>query len=906
MTRARSDPPSGANGLAEEISAWASTLIEPYLRRNGTNPYKSPKQLHDPVHKIIELQHWEVFLLDSPLLQRLRFVRQLGVGHLLFPSSGYSRFEHSLGALETATSMFDSVVNVDRLGESAPSPVYGQDRLTARRYVVRLAALLHDLGHCVFSHVSERFYSRTPAVAATVKSLSDFYETKVTPSEALTILIIQSAAFKKLLQASQPRRTEFDEDKMVELVCACIAGSKNKTVPDCFMAEIINGPVDCDKLDYLARDAHMAGVPVPLDIERLLSKLRLARVPHVGQPDLNSLAVVPSGARALDELLVSRIFLFDKFYYHPKVMAAEELLRRALYYLSKVIPAFENPVTLLEFGDDEFLSQTVETFAARYGCRRDDSNLIAALDQIRRAKLRDLPKRAFAFALRYMPEVPDLVSRFETKGRPFPHPQGQHDFRQLTLLLEAPERKEDYAQLIRSYAAELGVQSEIFVGVQSPQRAAGSMYLPVVLPNGAIEEKPSFLFKTSEWTEAYALNKQTSYVFAYSGFPKVHLATERVLSEYGDGELAFAPNCGHMAKLAIEDVDAARKGLPDDWIAYRLPRDYLDRPTTAERLRKQRDRLASHLNSVEPNFGPQLVRAWVSQFPDPDLQDSAISLLEHLTYVEQADVIRGISKLIEKEPNLRKAMWVPLRPRSGLGKSADHLGYVLKEVGLSMRTLGKETAKKIHESGSVVFFDDSLNSGVQSSCLLSSWFKAAPECEHPSDLDSDGQLDEQTMEALKVVQVAFVFYSKHPRGEERLRAACTDVGLKVWDLFGIIDASREECRLAGLKCNSSTSQERFLRHLRDRGKRLLMQKVASGDPVWDEAKAERFSLGYDELDLTLVYQHTISASTPTALWRMATGPVDFWLPIFPRDRDAFRKRVDPSTYSGTKVPEYPT
>ena len=907
MTEAKDRQKVLSGPLATQVNEWAARLIDPYLERYPRNSYRTPKQFHDPVHKIIELQPWEVFLLDSPLVQRLRFIRQLGVGHLLFPSSGYSRFEHSLGALYTGSAVFDAVVNVERLGDSAPGPVYSAERLTARRDVTRIAALLHDLGHCIFSHVSERFYGRAPHLSEAVKGLSDFYEAKITPSETLTILIIESPAFRRLLTAARARRTEFDEERMVELICACIAGSKKRTAPDCFIAEIVNGPVDCDKLDYLARDAHMAGVPTSLDIARLLSKLRLAKVQRVGAPDLYSLAIVPSGARALDELLVSRIFLYDKFYYHPKVMAAEELIRRALYHLVKAMPAFQNPVTLLDYGDDQFLSLTPETLAAEKGSPATDTNIVRACELISRARTRDLPKRAFAFALRYMPEVPELIARFETKGKQVPLTHGQYWFRQLALHLENQEAKENYARLIEGFAEQLGARTEVFLAAQSPQRAAGSMYLPVILPNGAVEEKPSFLFKTSEWTEAYALNKSTSYVFAYADLARVHLATERTLGEFGEyGELSFAPNCVLMAKLSPEDVDSARKGLPNEWIAHRLPRDFLGSSSTRERMRVQRERLASHLNSIEPDYGPQLVEAWVSQFPDPDLQDSALALLEHITYVEPADVVRGFRRAIERTPELGKALWVPLRPRSGKGKSADHLSYDLKELAVSMRALGSpDFAARVRESGALVFFDDQLNSGVQSTCLLNGWFGSPANCVSQQDLDPEGPLPDDVLGALRDVPVAFVFYSMHPNGQERLRSTCAAVGIKDPQVYGVVDSSREEFRLAGLKCDSVTSRDRFVEHLQSVGQMLLMPKAAARESGWDDKTARRFALGYDEIDLTLVYHHNISTSTPVALWRMATGPVDFWMPLFPRNRDVFRQRIDPSKYaSAADLPEY--
>ena len=428
MTSEGSSSSGGDNPLERRVASWVQVVLQPYLKRYPRNPHKEPKQIHDPIGRVIELQPWEIYVLDSPLMQRLRYIRQLGVGQFLFPSSGYSRFEHSLGALETANQMFEYVRQAPVPGRASAGPIYKDEGFTARRDVVRLAALLHDVGHCVFSHVSERFYGRHPEVQALQSQFSTHYKTHLTPSEVLSLLILKSEPFLALLTAAMPRRLEYAEAEIAHLVCSCVAGSKHSLVPDCFMAEIVNGPVDCDKLDYLARDAHMAGVPISLDIDRLLSKLRLVRTKGDDDREVFSIAVVPSGTRALDELLVSRIFMYDKFYYHPKIMAAEELIRRALHTLKKAFPVLQDPAVLLPFGDDDFLAHTPQTLKARFGKEQDVAALTTGCELLRRTRSRDLPKRAFAVARRYLPELPDLAARFETGGKEDPIPLGLYEF----------------------------------------------------------------------------------------------------------------------------------------------------------------------------------------------------------------------------------------------------------------------------------------------------------------------------------------------------------------------------------------------------------------------------------------------------------------------------------------------
>ncbi len=107
--------------------------------------------LRDPIHDYIRLDDLEAAVLKSPALQRLRWVRQLGLGHLVFPGAEHSRFGHALGAMELAGRLYDS------LAIKAPELLDPDPRGPQRR-TVRLAALVHDIGHAPFSHSSEELF----------------------------------------------------------------------------------------------------------------------------------------------------------------------------------------------------------------------------------------------------------------------------------------------------------------------------------------------------------------------------------------------------------------------------------------------------------------------------------------------------------------------------------------------------------------------------------------------------------------------------------------------------------------------------------------------------------------------------------------------------------------------------
>src|ERR1035438_7411583 len=146
-----------APNLIREVDAltfaWLQKLL---IKIRGNAPLEfRPKQVNDPVWGTVELLPWEVALLDTPLLQRMRGVRQLGLAHLVFPGASHGRLEHIIGvvgAIEEAThALSRQIARWNRNNKNQQIPPIDD----AERYAIRLAGLLHDIGHGPFSHALE-------------------------------------------------------------------------------------------------------------------------------------------------------------------------------------------------------------------------------------------------------------------------------------------------------------------------------------------------------------------------------------------------------------------------------------------------------------------------------------------------------------------------------------------------------------------------------------------------------------------------------------------------------------------------------------------------------------------------------------------------------------------------------
>lgn len=240
--------------------------------------------LRDPLWNNIRLDPLALALLDTPAVQRLRYVRQLGLAFLVYPGATHSRFEHALGAYHLAGV---ALRLLDERGALAAVPADDPA-------VVRAAALLHDVGHYPFSHaVEELGVAHHEQLAHDLLLHGD-------------LAAICTAAFG----AEGPAR-----------IIALIRGRSDSPLQG-----LISGSLDLDKIEYLKRDAAMCGVPYgEIDVDRLLNSLVL--VPH---PDTGTLTVGvhEKGLSALESLLFAKYQMYRNVYWHHAVRSATAMYKR--------------------------------------------------------------------------------------------------------------------------------------------------------------------------------------------------------------------------------------------------------------------------------------------------------------------------------------------------------------------------------------------------------------------------------------------------------------------------------------------------------------------------------------------------------------------------------------------------
>lgn len=251
---------------------------------------KIDRRIRDPVHGFVALTREEVALLDTPALQRLRRIRQLAMASIVYPGAVHTRFDHTLGVLHVANLMCERLLIEERY-----SPT------------IRLAALLHDVGHGPFSHVSE---SVLKIVARTDLTKLAKQQDKV--HELITRdIILQHPGFNKVLAQGERRN---------------IADLLSDGLKDPIHKAIISGPLDADKQDYLLRDSLFCGVQYGrFDIAHLHNVLTA-----VTDVDQTILMVEPSGIHVIEQFVLAKYYLTTQVYRHKVRLITDQMLTRAL------------------------------------------------------------------------------------------------------------------------------------------------------------------------------------------------------------------------------------------------------------------------------------------------------------------------------------------------------------------------------------------------------------------------------------------------------------------------------------------------------------------------------------------------------------------------------------------------
>jgi len=278
---------------------------------------KIPYEIRDPIYGFIQLNELERKIVDHPVFQRLRRIRQLAFTDMVYPSAIYSRFEHSLGVMHLATLMYDSLLskskNVDLLKSELS---YRAHELKKDRQLIRLAALLHDVGHPPLSHAGE-------------KVMPNNNRGKKYRHEDYTAKIIREK-FGGVIEEHPENKSNYNIT--AEEVASLIEGNKRVLGEKIFWRTLLSSQLDADRGDYLLRDAAHIGVKYGIyDYPRLINTISLEReLEEKLEENKLVLGVDEGGWHVAEEFILARYLMFTQVYFHKTRRAYDHHLRCVL------------------------------------------------------------------------------------------------------------------------------------------------------------------------------------------------------------------------------------------------------------------------------------------------------------------------------------------------------------------------------------------------------------------------------------------------------------------------------------------------------------------------------------------------------------------------------------------------
>ncbi|MDL2279174.1 HD domain-containing protein [Desulfovibrio sp. OttesenSCG-928-G11] len=934
---------SGVDRLNGEVDNFTSQLLFPYIQSIKNYKWVKPqeKYVFDSLWGNIHFSPPEVLLLDSPIIQRLRYIGQLGLAQTLFSGATHSRFEHTMGVTHIAGRM------AERIKESLQKEQFPSDADEFKSIhgleifpLVRLAALFHDVGHMFCSHASESFFS-DPSFSGNkkVKILLKSFREKlnVTPDlgEMLSCLILTSPSMIELLTLAMHyygAHNLSQEDAAARAAghAAClILGTpwNEKLLP---YICIINGSIDADKCDYLSRDSQKTGIPVAVDTNRIISQLTVA--PRAVDPDAGAIgvinrlsdsdkeaipAIMPSAVRNIDDVAISRMLMFEKVYTHQKVVSIENLFRKALRLIDEACPTFfENFGENLRITDNDLITPNVKKFLYhKAGIREGSNKELELLDSaaliLDNIYYRRLLKRCCAIDEKSIQPVTVL--------------NDDSLVRSLDAMISVEANSKTRDDLCDEICAELGRILETlenaapkdahrYYGIlTAPYPTKGNKTVTFHIKYDDEIEDYKTRFNLNTWQEGrFNLIKRHFFLAPEQYLVEAYIAVRKVLYEKG---FYLSSSAYKQCKISTTDYKKkvralSKKGYFDSYPALNHV-EFSDYPKRRIEMWLE-DEFSSYsgANGYKVKSKTQ-VFGFILQFlpyrknttlSEEDFLKTLFAVLLQVKCIERAKFGEFFTELYERiESQFADFLIDRLYCLGSQSDSSSHIAYYwndvlakLKETNKPLFTIESLGAleRDLSLQGSnkaLVFYDDAFATGTQVISIFQQLIGIPPK-DRASKAEHAYTLSQESIDILKSREIYILYCYGNDEDAQNVKKTLARYGLKIECICAkqfpssLFDPSRYDQSISAdhltqIKVVYSQIGEKLLRA------RKCINSI--WDKGWDEKKATSYSLGYGGREQGVVFAWNTPSYTLTPLW--CQGTEDFpWNPLFPR-QDKFQQ-----------------
>jgi len=486
------------NSSTEDIKYRINSFCEQYLPPTIPS-VKNKKIIHDTIWHTNSFEPYEVAIIDTPLFQRLRSISQMGFVNYVYPSAKHTRFEHSLGVTVLASKMCDQINSND----PDNLPISLCDKRS-----IRLSALLHDIGHCLFSHTSESIYGLY---------VSNFFQEKKeispVPHEIFGYLIITSNSFKVFFDKLKLKYPAIETIDIDEVASRIIGKTDNELSR--YKTSIINGQFDADKLDYLFRDSTFCGLAIDIDVDRLLHDMKATLYPVNGD-NICDLTIGKSAVSSFEQIIFNKMIFASKIYHHHKVRAIDCMFERVFEYI------LDNNIPIRINGETRPIESPVDfLYLLDYDLHRikdsvtNDSYLTNLINDILN---RNLIKRAFVFDKKSFKDSVNGMDLLDTG------------------CIASSDRKSLQRELALKIAQDAKIPDkywkDVWVDIKKPPQFLKGIDTTYVRSQNCDLQNISQFYPYKEYQDLYQTHKLQYYVFSPESYTtSVNNSSKKILKE---------------------------------------------------------------------------------------------------------------------------------------------------------------------------------------------------------------------------------------------------------------------------------------------------------------------------------------------------------------------------------------
>jgi HD superfamily phosphohydrolase len=471
----------------------------------GIEEIKESKKIRDALTGTFILNEWEINILDLPIVQRLRRINQTALTSYTYPCADHNRFQHTLGVLNIISRFVDVVQH------KYPRLINSKDVQE-----LRIAALLHDVGHGPYSHASEEIYEHISELKNEISTNPKFSSAQNKPHEILSYYIIKSKSMSDLItRINEIYGLNLDNERIANIVIGQMDNPKREG----YISDFLNGPFDSDKLDYMPRDAYFSGLKMEVDWERIAHTTFIDRR---GGTNPRKLCCDISGAHNLEQILFNKILLYSSMYHHHKVRAGVCMLKSIFeimydFNLNIYDRDFKKVVDFLSI-DDYFILSTLKQVP----------QVDFIIENIRN---RQFLKRALVLSRK-------TVNTLET-------------FQKVTKLSEDPSKIRKLRELITDEITQKGASTslyEVWVDIPKPPSLREASQCKVKITD---EDYPSLseVFPADWWLTAYNETKWKGHIFCPPNKQLREIVNKAAIKILRDEGIEVLPSATTEAKI---------------------------------------------------------------------------------------------------------------------------------------------------------------------------------------------------------------------------------------------------------------------------------------------------------------------------------------------------------------------